>query len=329
MSEEPKKKRKHRKHTINDFYHGNKLHKEKYGFIEIDNTEYYKKDNGYFAVPEFLLRKPTPEERKEIVVNYIIAHNGEYIDMFALADKLCISKRLMQTILKSFREEKIIEVIHTFDDNGKQLRNKYRYIGEPCERYGSGLTLDMLYDTENKAGFRDWDWEDYKFKKDGAWHELDDVADYKIGRRHLRRTYLESVNVGEAYGVKNAKYFVLRYSHWISNKENKPTPLEHIKLNHITGEMYDDRPGSFSADGTKKYELETLDKLFVFALFGVVFAAEYNGDKENPQIHLFDPRADEDYITFTYWGDNLLHLTWDANEDREHELQLIGEFTSK
>ncbi len=51
--------------------------------------------------------------------------------MFALADKLCISKRLMQTILKSFREEKIIEVIHTFDDNGKQLKNKYRYIGEP------------------------------------------------------------------------------------------------------------------------------------------------------------------------------------------------------
>lgn len=158
-----KKKRKHRKHTINDFYHGNKFHKEKYGFIEIDNPEYYKKNNGYFAVPEFLIRKPTPEERKEIIVNYIIAHNGESIDMFAHADKLCISERLMQMILKSLREEKIIEVIHTFDANGKQRRNKYRYIGEPCVRYGSGLTLDMLYDTENKAGFRDW--EDYKFKK--------------------------------------------------------------------------------------------------------------------------------------------------------------------
>lgn len=329
MLVDEKKKRKHRKHTINDFYHGNKLHKEKYGFIEIDNPEYYKKDNGYFAVPEFLLRKPTPEERKEIVVNYIIAHNGEYIDMFALADKLCISERLMQMILKSLREEKIIEVIHTFDDNGKQLKNKYRYIGKPCERYGSGLTLNMLYDTENKAGFRDWDWEDYKFKKDGNWHELDDVVDYKIGRRYLRRTYLESVNAGEAYGVKNAKYFVLRYSHWISNKDDKPTPPEHIKINHITGETYDDRPGSFSADGTKKYELETLDKIFVFVLFGVLFAVEYNGDKDNPKIHLFDPRTEEDYITFTYWGDNVLHLTWDADEDREHELQLVGEFTSK
>lgn len=329
MPDEPKKKRKHRKHTINDFYYGNKLHKEKYGFIEIDNPEYYKKDNGYWAVPEFLMRKPTPEERKEIIVNYIIAHNGKYIDMFALADKLCISERLMQMTLKSLREERLIEVVHTFSDTGKQLRNTYRYIGTPCERYGAGLTLDMLYDTQNKAGFRDWDWEDYKFKRDGSWYDSDDLDDYKIDRRHLRREYLKRANVDESYGVRNANFFVIRYSSWISNKDNKPTPPNHIKINHLTGETYDDRPGSYSSDGTKRYELENLDKIFIFALFGVVFAAEYNGEKENPHIHLFDPRTNEDYITFTYWGNNVLHLVWDADDDREKHLQLVGEFTSK
>ncbi len=329
MSDEPKKKRKHRKHTINDFYHGNKLHKEKYGFIEIDNPEYYKKDNGYWAVPEFLMRKPTPEERKEIIVNYIIAHNGKRIDMFALADKLCISERLMQMTLKSLREEGLIEVVHTFSDTGKQLRNTYKYIGTPCERYGAGLTLDMLYDTENKAGFRDWDWEDYKFKRDGSWYDSDDLDDYKIDRRYLRREYLKRAHVDESYGVRNANFFVIRYSSWISSKDNKPTPPNHIKINHLTGETYDDRPGSYSSDGTKRYKLETLDKIFVFALFGVVFAAEYNGEKENPHIHLFDTRTNEDYITFTYWGNNVLHLVWDADDDREKHLQLIGEFTSK
>lgn len=328
MSDE-KKKRKHRKHNINRDYCGNKLHQEKYGFIEIENPEYYKKDNGYWSVPEFLLHKPTPEERKEIIVNYIIAHNDEHIDMFALADKLCISNRLMQMILKSLREDGLIEVIHAFGETGKQLRNKYKYIGPPCERYGSGLTLKMLYDTENKAGFRDWDWEDYKFNNDGTWYDLDDLDSCKIERRHLRREYLKRANVDESYGVRNVRYFVLRYSSWIENKENVPTPPEHIKVNHITGETYDDRPGSLSADGTKKYELETLDKVFVFVLFGVLFAAEYNGEKENPQIRFFDPRTEEDYITFTYWGDNVLHLTWDTDDGREKHLQLIGEFTSK
>lgn len=63
------------KNTYNPDCTSNKLHSEKYGFIEIENPEYYKKDNGCWAVPEFLLRKPTPKERKEIIVNYIIAHN--------------------------------------------------------------------------------------------------------------------------------------------------------------------------------------------------------------------------------------------------------------
>lgn len=328
MSDE-NKKRKHRKHNINREYSGNKLHQEKFGFIEIENPEYYKENNGCFSAPEFLLRKPTPEERKEIIMNYVIAHNDEYIDMFALADKLCISYRLMQMILKSLREEGIIEVIHTFGETGKQLRNKYRYIGQPCEKYGTGLTLKMLYDIKNRAGFRDWDWDDFRFCRDGSWYSLDDVDDCKIGRRKLRRKYLKRINADESSGVKNAKYLIIRYSHWISNKKDKPIPPEYIKINHNTGEQYDSRPGNFSDDGKKKFELDTLNKISVFLLCGVLFAAEYNENKDNPQIHLFDPRTEGDYITFTYWGDNLLHLCWDTEDDREEHLQLIGEYTSK
>ena len=122
----------------------------------------------------------------------------------------------------------------------------------------------MLYDTENKVGFRDWDWEDFKFKKDGSWYALYGLDGCKKERRQLRREYLERVNADESYGVRNVKFLVLRYSHWIENKEDVPIPPEHIKTNYITGEMYDDRPGSLSADGTKKFELETLDNIFAF-----------------------------------------------------------------
>ena len=52
-------------------------------------------------MPEFLLRKPTPEERKEIIVNYILIRSGENIDMVVLVDKLCISYRLLLLEFKS------------------------------------------------------------------------------------------------------------------------------------------------------------------------------------------------------------------------------------
>lgn len=126
------------------------------------------------------------------------------------------------------------------------------------------------------------------------------MDDFKIDRRHLRSEYLKQVNLDESYGVRNAKYLVVKYSHWISNKDNKPTPANHIKINNITGETYDDRPRSLSADGTKKYKFETLEIIFAFELFVVFFAAEYNGETDNPQIRLFEPHIDKDYITYSF-----------------------------
>jgi len=79
---------------------------------------------------------------------------------------------------------------------------------------------------------------------------------------------------------------------------NIHTPPILIEINYLTGEMYDDRPKSYTADGTKKVEPKILDRVFTFALFDVFFVSEYNGEKENSQIHLFDPRIDEDKLHF-------------------------------
>ncbi len=319
------KKKKHRKHNKNADYSGNKLHEEKFGFIEIENPEYY--DNNYtYSVPEFLLRKPTPDERKEIIVNYIIAHNGNHIDMGALASELCISYRLMQMILKSLREDGIIEIIHTYTASGKQCRNRYKYIGAPCDKYGSGLTLDMLYDTKNKAGFRSWDWEDFKFKKNGFWYDIDGLLNCKSECRELRRNYLKRANIDETNVIKNIKYFVLRYCYWVGDKDDLPVPPRQRIYLGVDGEYHSD---GYSTDGTKRFELATLNRISVFTLFGVLFAAEYNEVKENPEIHFFDPRTNENYITFTYWGENCLQISWDADNDKIKYLELIGEYTSK
>ena len=47
------------------------VHKNKFDFVEIENPEDYN-NNYYYSPPQFLMRKVTPEERQEMVINYII-----------------------------------------------------------------------------------------------------------------------------------------------------------------------------------------------------------------------------------------------------------------
>ena len=73
--EKVKKRKRHNKHTLGEAGDMT-VHKNKFGFVEIENPVYY--DNNYYhAPPQFLMRKATPEERREMVVNYIIRQNGK------------------------------------------------------------------------------------------------------------------------------------------------------------------------------------------------------------------------------------------------------------
>lgn len=104
--EKLKKRKKRRKHTRGE-PGDNTIHKNKFGFIEIENPEYY--DNQYcFSPSEFLMRKATPEERREMVVNYIIRRDGKPIDLEKLAAKLAVSKRTIQSLMRSLKEEGLI-----------------------------------------------------------------------------------------------------------------------------------------------------------------------------------------------------------------------------
>ena len=72
--EKVKKRKRHNKHTLGE--PGDMtVHKNKFGFVEIENPVYYNNSYNY-SPPQFLMRKATPEERREMVVNYIIRRNG-------------------------------------------------------------------------------------------------------------------------------------------------------------------------------------------------------------------------------------------------------------
>ena len=197
------------------------------------------------------------------------------------------------------------------------------------EKFGSGLTIGMLYEPKNRAGFRDWDWEEFSFKYKGIYN-LDDLYDAKYARRITRAKFIKSRGGDPSCCISRPKFIAIRYSHYIESKpEEKQTPVEYIRINYITGEKYDCRPGSLSTDGTKKFKIDFNRPLFLFALFGIPFACELVGSEDDPKINIFHAKTEEEYGQFSYWGANTLHFVWDAEDGRDEHLNITGEFTSK
>lgn len=125
-------------------------------------------------------------------------------------------------------------------------------------------------------------------------------------------------------------YLAIRYSHFISKKDGKETPVKYIRINYNTGELYDCRPEELSSDGTKKFKIDFTEREIAFTLFGIPFGGILEGSENNPKITIFNIETEETYSEFTYWRENYLHFVWDAeDDDREENLIIHGEFTSK
>lgn len=134
MAYESKKKRQ-RKNNASDDSNDRTIHKNKYVFIEFGNPAYYSRSSSYEE--EFFLRKPTPTERREMVINYIIRRDGNPINIPKLASRLAASDRTIQLLLRKLQDEKLIEIILNYSASGQRKENSYRYIGEPVKYYGS------------------------------------------------------------------------------------------------------------------------------------------------------------------------------------------------
>ena len=110
-------------------------------------------------------RKPTPSERKEIILNHIIDNSSIQIRVNYLFSKLAVSDKTIQKIIKELANDGLIKFEPCFI-NGRQSGNKITYIGTPRIKTGKELTLGLLYDITNSYGFRDWDWREFKLQPD-------------------------------------------------------------------------------------------------------------------------------------------------------------------
>ena len=76
-------------------------------------------------------RKPTPGERKEIILNYIIDNSGTPFKVNYLSSRLAVSERTIQKIIKELSNDGLINV-EPFFINGTKFREIkiiYKFIG--------------------------------------------------------------------------------------------------------------------------------------------------------------------------------------------------------
>ena len=160
-----------------------------YGKIEFVDKRKLKYDGWDDQIePEF--RKPTPAEREEIILNYIRTRNGRPLNMQKLSDLLKVSVRTIQKHLRNLENKNLIIRTPVFTENGKQRFNKYNFNGKNTQLEETALTIDKLYDPDNPCGFRDWDWEEFKFIP-GYYDEKFSKKDAEIQSYWLKRVKAE------------------------------------------------------------------------------------------------------------------------------------------
>lgn len=259
---------------------------------------------------EYIIRKPTPKERREIVINTVIVCNGRTFKVRALAKRLAVSDRTVQTLLRKLEKDKLIQITPKYGKDGKQKGNAYKYIGPHCEFYGSGLTLKDLYDINQDVGFRDWAWKTRGFYHDQTWHNIYPLCRAKFEKRTARREYLEANNLPLVV-PEDIKYLVLRYCYWKGNK---------IKLKRGT---------LFSQDRTVKLALEPLNRTETVKIFGITLYVEIGGTKGNPQLTITDADTNKQLTVFTWFDENILIGGCDIDEDTVDQVFILGDFTTR
>ena len=160
------------------YYTSEEANYRKYGIVILEVYDETLRTTVYHY------RKPTPSERKEIILNYIIDNSGTPIKIKYLSSKLAVSDKTIQKIIK----------VESCFINGRQSGNKITYIGTPRIKTGKELTLDLLYDINNPYGFRDWDWREFKLHPDLDLEErinqFEILKDHKEELRKRREKFL-------------------------------------------------------------------------------------------------------------------------------------------
>lgn len=280
----------------------------KYGFVYVKNPHYIKDGDER----KYLIRKPTPKERREIIINTVIECDGRTFSIPVLAERLGVTDRTVQSVLRQLQKEGLIEIIPKYGKTGAQKGNAYRYIGQPCEKYGSHLTLQTLYSAKQDAGFRDWAWKEHVFNHDKSWHCIYPLCKEKFKSRIARRKYLEE-NSLPLVVPEDIKYLVLRYCYWQGE----------------TDKLYKIDEFICSKDGTVKIAIEPLNRTEAVPFFGYTLLVEFGGIKDNPEIIITNAETKETLGVFTWFDENIIQSNKKTDDTHTEQFFILGDFTAR
>ncbi len=284
----------------------------RYGFVYVKNPNYYV-DGDY---REYLIRKPTTKERREIVINTIILCNGRTFRIADLAEELGVSDRTVQTILRQLEKEKLIQISPHYNKQGRQRGNAYKYIGPPCKFYGSGLTLKALSNPKLYVGFRDWAWREFEFRHDKTWHSIYGFCKLKYEKRIARRKYLKQHNLPLVV-PENIKYLVLRCCYW--KGETK-------ELNTFYADKYNEL---YSKDSTIKLSLNPLNRCEKVKFYGYTLQIDFGGTESNPEIKISDEKTKEVLGNFSWFTENIIQKATEIDSKTTELFFILGDFITK
>ncbi|GHV03249.1 hypothetical protein FACS1894211_15830 [Clostridia bacterium] len=94
-------------------------------------------------------------QRGEVLASYIRRRSGRRFTVPAMAKLLGVSDRTIQKHLADLETKGWIKRVPCFNGAGRQNGNMIVYTGPKNRLTGKELTIEKVYDPDNKAGLKD------------------------------------------------------------------------------------------------------------------------------------------------------------------------------
>ncbi len=110
------------------------------------------------------IRKPTPTQRRCMILTYIKENDGFPVKIGWLAKKLGVTDRTIQSDLRFWEGKGFISSSPHYGDDGRQSGNIYHYDIKATVGVGAMNSIKALYQMSNPIGYRTWSWEEFKIE---------------------------------------------------------------------------------------------------------------------------------------------------------------------